>query len=214
MWVFVRCVCGLLGLEIGVVQTNFSKVTKFEHYIMSQYATSHHGVFSEFAHAALSIYFYPPPPSHTQVCHPWRCEWSLYGRSSKGHLVFFPSQSLKCKHLSCLDLPNEHLVFQSGLLAVTFFFFQAGVGSEAVLHYEDIHTRMLARTLCCSAQMYRGSGDMEWDRPAGPHTHINTHWHNCKKKIKKYNTCMHTVHSHTHSNICDILRHSLTWPCV
>lgn len=59
--------------------------------------------------------------THTHVCHPWWCEWSLYGHGSRGHLVFFPTQLLKCKHSSCLDLPNEHLVFQSGLLAVTFF---------------------------------------------------------------------------------------------
>lgn len=89
-------------------------------------------------HIALSIPFLLPWLTHThthaEVCHPRWGEWCLYGRccwaAQGGHLVFFPSQSLKCKHPSCLDLPNEHLVFQSGLLAVTFFFVSSWSGRQ------------------------------------------------------------------------------------
>lgn len=67
-----------------------------------------------------AVYILHPPHTHTSVTHGDVSD--LYGHSSRRHLDFFPSQSLKCKHPSCLDLPNEHLVFQSGLLAATLFF--------------------------------------------------------------------------------------------
>lgn len=62
------CVCGLLGQKMGVVQTNFTKVADFKHYIMSPYTASHHRVFSDFAQH--SLYTSTPPHTHTQVCHP------------------------------------------------------------------------------------------------------------------------------------------------
>lgn len=66
-----------------------------------------------------AVYILHPPHTHTSVTHSDVSD--LYGHGSRRHLDFFPSQSLKRKHAGCLGLPNEHLVFQSGLLAATLF---------------------------------------------------------------------------------------------
>lgn len=137
MWM---CTCFARPVN-GCSNKQTSPVANFQHccIILCLSAAGRHMVLNDFAHC--SLYTLSPSVTHThthaEVCHPRWGEWCLYGRccwaAQGGHLVFFPSQSLKCKHPSCLDLPNEHLVFQSGLLAVTFFLFQVGVGGCSAL---------------------------------------------------------------------------------
>lgn len=185
---------------------------------MSPYAASHHRVLSDFAQHLLYMSTPSNPPNthsqqrHTPVCHPWRCEWSLYGRSSGGHLVFFPSQSLKCKHPSCLVLPNEHLVFQSGLLAVTFFFFFIRLGRGAKLFcitYTYTQACLHALSLLFTAlNVWQG-----WrEQPVSPHRHINTLWHNYFNKKKGGKKACFGICAHTHTLILTHTEHTPSFP--
>lgn len=149
-------------------------------------------------HSALSIQY----PSHDSLTGlspvaVWVISaWTLL-RCLGGHLVFFPSQLLKYKHPSCLDLPNEHLVFQSSLPAGTgilYFFLSWGGRQGCSALCRPTHSEACKHTCCCSPRAFSVSRGTRWDSPAGPHTRTRMYTHSCDFWIHAHSEI---VHAHT-----------------
>lgn len=170
--------------------------------------------------STLFLYPYHDTHTHTQVCHPWRCEWSLYGRcwAAQGGIWSFSPLSRwnvntpvawicqmstwYFKVASWLWLFFFKLGWEARLFCIMYTYTQAGLHAQsvAVVHHKRIvgvetqgETGQQAHTCTC--------------------THIDTTTLTPQNAF--FGTCtLHTAHSHVHTHIHNTLRHSLTWPCV
>lgn len=157
------------------------------------------------------LYIIPLTPPTTQVCHPWRCEWSLYGRCWAAQGGIWSFSPLSCWNVNTpvawiCQMSTWYFKVPSWLwLFFFFFYFSPGRRRGCSALWRRTHKLTCMHTRCCSAWRYGGSGDTGW---AGPHTCTYTRRHN------GFNFRLHARCELTHTHIRPALRHSLTWPCV
>lgn len=133
-----------------------------------------------------------PPTTHTQVCHPWRCEWSLYGRcwAAQGGIWSFSLSrwNVNTPVAWICQMSTWYFKVASWL---RFFFASWGGRQGCFALGRHTHKHACTHTHCWSPQTYSESGNTVSKRPEGPHTCAHT-------DTKAFlSTCILWSHTHT-----------------